>query len=78
MEALEQLERRITALLTELDSLRAENSGLKDGQVEIIASLNAENNALRANLAREQERNSDTLMRIENIVQRLKERTDSE
>lgn len=78
MEALEQLERRISALLAELDSLRAENAALKNDQTEKTASLTAENSTLRASLAREQEKNSDTLTRIDNILQRLKERTDNE
>lgn len=75
MEALEQLERRLSALLTELDTLRAENASLARGQTEILDSLTQENATLRASLAQEQERNSITLSRIEKLLERVKEKT---
>ncbi len=74
MEIIEQLEQRVLALLAERDQLKAENNELRQSQAKAFDSLAEEHQALQIQLAREQERNNTALLRIESIVQRLKER----
>jgi cell shape-determining protein MreC len=78
MELLDQLERRVGALLSRVETLAAENIALKTGREQELLSLQEENRVLRQKLELEQSRNSNALARIETLVERLKEQADQE
>ncbi len=78
MELLDQLERRVTALLTRLDELSRENADLRKAAESASAGLEAEVLRLTAALDEERQKNTTALMRIETLVERIKERTSSE
>lgn len=73
MELLDQLEQRISALLTRVDALALENASLKEQQAGELAALAEENHGLRRELEQEREKNNAALARIEAIVERIKE-----
>ena len=73
MELLDQLERRIGALLARVDALARENASLKEQQAGELASFAEENHGLRRELEQERAKNDAALARIEAIVDRIKE-----
>lgn len=78
MELLDQLERRVGALLSRVDTLEAENASLKHGREQELSSLHEENRALKQELKLERNKNSSALTRIEALVERLREQADHE
>jgi FtsZ-binding cell division protein ZapB len=78
MELLDQLERRIGALLSRVETLAVENAALKTGREQELFSLQEENRALRQELELERSKNSNALTRIEALVERLREQADQE
>jgi cell shape-determining protein MreC len=88
MELLDQLEERVTAILTRLEDLSKENAGLKE-QAALSSSLEKENADLKAKLAKvialerenrslrderdqERQKNRAALTRLDVLVRRLK------
>lgn len=78
MELLDLLEQRVSALLTRLNELSAENDSLKQAQAHELSALADENKSLRDELDKERGRNKTALTRIEALVERIKEQTDQE
>ena len=74
MELLEQLEQRIIEVLEQNTALRQELFRLQGEQGRTETAL-AEAESLREQLAQEQQKNKAALDRIENILERLKERS---
>ncbi|MDR2076081.1 MAG: hypothetical protein LBP61_04005 [Desulfovibrio sp.] len=89
MELLEQLEERVTALLTRLESLAKENASLRE-QAESFPALEEENASLKEKLAglvalereirslrderdRERQKNRAALTRLDTLVRRMKD-----
>jgi FtsZ-binding cell division protein ZapB len=78
MEILQQLEQRIGALLDRLAALTAENASLKATQERELSALAQENNSLKEELDRERGNNAEALSRIEALIERIKEHTNTE
>lgn len=78
MELLDQLEARITDLLTRIDELARENSRLKENVREELENAHQKNTLLSLELEQEKQRNNAALERIEAILERLKERSGNE
>jgi cell division protein ZapB len=78
MELLDQLECRVSALLSRVEALAYENTTLKTGRGQEASSLQEENRALRQELELERSKNSNALTRIEALVERLREQVDQE
>ena len=78
MELLEQLEQRVTALLTRLDDLSRENAALRKTAEESASERETEVHRLAAALEEERQKNRTALARVETLVERIKERTDLE
>lgn len=78
MELLDQLERRIGALLDTVEALREENASLKEAQARDLAALADESHVLRQELETERAQTATALTRIEALVERIKEQTDQE
>lgn len=74
MELLDQLEQRVTSLVTQLESLRDENRTLREEIDNGLAALADENRTLKEAL--EQERNvKDTVLgRIDTLLTQLKDK----
>ena len=72
MELFEQLEERVTTLISKLESLTAENAALR---VQAQASLmyEEENATLKEAIAEERRKNEAALARVDAILQRIKE-----
>ena len=75
MELLDQLERRVTSLLTRLDNLSRENVELRKALEVTSAAQEAEIHRLGIALEEERQKNTPALMRVETLVDRIKERT---
>jgi uncharacterized coiled-coil protein SlyX len=75
MELLDQLERRVTSLLTRLDNLSRENVELRKALEVTSAAQEAEIHRLGIALEEERQKNTTALMRVETLVDRIKERT---
>lgn len=78
MELLDQLEKRISALLAKADALAVENASLKEGQARELASLAEDNHALRQELERERAKTANSLSRLEALIALIKEQTGQE
>ncbi len=72
MELLEQLEERVTALLSKMESLAAENAALK-ARTEASSSLEEENRVLKETLTEERRKNEAALARVDAILQQIKD-----
>lgn len=77
MEVLDKLEASIDAMLTKHATLRAEIDRLKQSNDSLVA-LERENESLRNELELEKRNTKEALERVENILTRLKEQTDTE
>jgi cell shape-determining protein MreC len=89
MELLEQLEERITALLTRLENLSKENADLKEQATQFpalekenadlkiklarIITLERENRSLRDERDQERQKNRAALTRLDVLVRRMKD-----
>ncbi len=78
MELLDQLERRVAALLTKLEELERENAELRAASGEAAAAQEAEIRRLAAALEDERQKNTSALVRVETLVERIKERMEPE
>ncbi len=78
MELLDQLERRIGALLSRIEALTAENLSLKQEQEDMFSSFQEENQTLKQELELERNKNAGALTRIEALVERLREQAEHE
>lgn len=72
MEVLEQLEERVNALLTGMDSLAAENAELK-ARLETFSELEEDNRRLRQAVSEERDKNEAALTRVNSILAKLKD-----
>ena len=73
-ELLDLLETRVTALLDEVQALRAENEQLRRDLTEKTGPLAEENAALQEALAQEKSARETAATRIDGLLQRLTER----
>ena len=71
MELLEQLEERVTALVSRMESLAAENAALK-ARMQASSSCEEENRALKEAVAEERRKNEAALARVDAILQRIR------
>lgn len=78
MELLEQLERHVATLLTRLEDLSRENTALRKTVEEAAAGQEAELRRLKADLEEERQKTTTARMRVETLIERIKERTDLE
>lgn len=76
-ERLDTLEKRVIALLQEIDRLREENRELKANEMG-LAELRAENDSLKEDLVKEQQMKHDIDARIDSLLTRIREYTDDE
>lgn len=78
MELLDQLEERVSVLLTRVDALTKENATLKEGQASVLATVSEENTALRHELEQERAKTANSLSRLEALIALIREQTDQE
>lgn len=78
MEVLDQLEQRISALLTGMERLTAENAALRESRARDAEALAEENRQLKQALEHERGRNAEALVRVEKLVERIRVKTDQE
>lgn len=78
MELIDQLEKRIDALLADRDRLARETVDLREAQARNLATLADENRRLKETLEQERAGSSEAVRRIEVLVERLRARTDQE
>lgn len=78
MELLNKLEHHIGALLSKVEALTAENASLKKEREQERFGMLEENRVLKEELEAERSKNSAALMRIEALVERLREQVDQE
>ena len=72
MELFEQLEERVTTLISKLESLTAENAALR-AQAQASLMYEEENATLKEAIAEERRKNEAALARVDAILQRIKE-----
>lgn len=77
MELLDRLEREIGSLLARLDALTQENATLRQTNEFELGTLAEENDALRRALDEERAKNASALERLENIMERIRERVET-
>ncbi|MDR0816244.1 MAG: cell division protein ZapB [Desulfovibrio sp.] len=76
MEIFEQLEKRITGLLTRFDNLKAENARFRAEVAEAAAKkteLEEENRTLRASLAQAGNTRAEALKRLDDLLRKIDE-----
>ncbi len=73
MDLIETLETRITGILEQLDSLKAENARLKEEAVSGRASLEEENLRLSEELAGEKAAKTAVLEKIDKLLAKIDE-----
>lgn len=78
MEILDQLEQRISALLTDMERLSGENASLRESRARDTEALAEENRQLKHALEHERSRNAEALTRLEKLVERIRVKTDQE
>ncbi len=75
MELIDLLETRVTALLSQLETLREENRSLREEVEGGLSALAEENRALREALEEERTVKDTVLARIDALLLRLKDQT---
>ena len=75
MELIDLLETRVTALLSQLETLREENRRLREEVEGGLSALAEENRALREALEEERTVKDTVLARIDALLLRLKDQT---